>query len=162
MTVAVAVGLFAAMTGTASAHAHLEPSSPADGATVTQIPAEIELVFSETVNRNFATVVVTGPGGEEIADGKPAVNGGGGRCAFSVSCRHHLRRRAERRIGRGDHCDDRRPAGPAIIGPVSCRRREPVGPLSGPPSPRSAPRYPARPRGESPSAYCPGARSPGA
>jgi copper resistance protein C len=69
----IAVCVLAGMTGTASAHAGLKSSDPADGATVKQSPADIELVFTEAISRNFATVVVTGPGGKKVVDGKPKI-----------------------------------------------------------------------------------------
>jgi methionine-rich copper-binding protein CopC len=72
---AIAVCVLAGMTGTASAHAGLKSSDPADGATVMQPPADIELVFTEAISRNFATVVVTGPGGKKVVDGKPEIKG---------------------------------------------------------------------------------------
>jgi methionine-rich copper-binding protein CopC len=72
---AIAVCVLAGMTGTASAHAGLKSSDPADGATVKKALADIELVFTENISRNFATVVVTGPGGKKVVDGKPGIEG---------------------------------------------------------------------------------------
>ncbi|MFC7640909.1 copper resistance protein CopC [Streptosporangium lutulentum] len=72
---AIAACALSAMTGTASAHTTLKSSDPADGATVKKPPADIELVFTENISRNLATVVVTGPGGEKVVDGKPKIKG---------------------------------------------------------------------------------------
>lgn len=71
----IAVCVLAGMTGTASAHTGLKTSDPADGATVKKPPADIELVFTEAISRNFATVVVTGPDGKKVVDGKPGIKG---------------------------------------------------------------------------------------
>ena len=59
----------------AQAHTELKSSTPKDGATVTKAPAEVTLVFTESINRQFVTVVVTGPGGRKAAEGKPSTKG---------------------------------------------------------------------------------------
>ncbi|MDP4505451.1 copper resistance CopC family protein [Nonomuraea turcica] len=69
MLTAVSVG------GPAVAHAALKSSDPKDGSTVKENISSIELVFSEDINARYATVVVTGPGGAKVADGKPQVEG---------------------------------------------------------------------------------------
>jgi copper resistance protein C len=97
--VAITLGTVAGMAGPAAAHAKLLSSDPKDGSTVRESLSDVELVFSEEVNAAFAVVVVTGPGGENVADGKPKVEGhtltqplkadpadGGYRIAFRVVC----------------------------------------------------------------------------
>jgi copper resistance protein C len=57
-----------AVAGPASAHASLTSSKPADGATVTEAPAQVELTFSEEI-RSPSTIVVTGPDGTHVQQG---------------------------------------------------------------------------------------------
>jgi methionine-rich copper-binding protein CopC len=54
------VALLAALTivGTASAHAELESASPAEGETVTSLPAEVVLTFTEPVEVRFSLLKV--------------------------------------------------------------------------------------------------------
>ncbi|MGN6635023.1 MAG: copper resistance CopC family protein [Oryzihumus sp.] len=59
----------------ASAHAILIKTSPADGATLTTAPRQVDLTFDEAVARRFATIVVTGPSGEDATAGPATVNG---------------------------------------------------------------------------------------
>jgi methionine-rich copper-binding protein CopC len=53
----------------AGAHATLESSSPAAGAMLTELPAEIELTFSESVGKP-AEMVVLDPSGEPVPVGE--------------------------------------------------------------------------------------------
>jgi methionine-rich copper-binding protein CopC len=59
----------------ALAHDKLDSSSPKDGAALDAAPSEIVLTYSEAVQASFANVVVAGPGGTNIAEGKPQVVG---------------------------------------------------------------------------------------
>ena len=60
---AVAVG------GTASAHTGLSSSDPADGAVLTAPPATVTLVFDAPMVDIGATVVITGPDGQQYPTG---------------------------------------------------------------------------------------------
>ncbi|OLT10511.1 hypothetical protein BJF78_28720 [Pseudonocardia sp. CNS-139] len=62
-----AVGLLAALalllgSGTASAHARLEGSDPADGASLDTAPQRVSLTFSDAMTADFSTLTVVGPG----------------------------------------------------------------------------------------------------
>lgn len=54
LIVAAGLGLMAAG-DTAEAHAHLRVASPAQGAVITQLPEQVELLFSEAVEVGFST-----------------------------------------------------------------------------------------------------------
>ncbi|QCX26358.1 copper resistance CopC family protein [Nocardioides jishulii] len=69
VTVAMALGA-----APAQAHAGLTGSTPEDGATLTELPAEVVLTFSEQVS-GPATVVVTGPDGGGLQTGEAEVDG---------------------------------------------------------------------------------------
>jgi methionine-rich copper-binding protein CopC len=63
---------FAAALGLATqafAHAHLASSAPADKATVTVSPAELDLSFTEELNLKFTGVKVTGPKAKAVKTG---------------------------------------------------------------------------------------------
>jgi hypothetical protein len=61
--------------GPASAHDVLESSDPPDGATLAGGPAKVTLTFDLPVQREFATVTVTGPGRTRWEQpGDPAVD----------------------------------------------------------------------------------------
>ncbi len=66
------LSLAAALAGPASAHASLTSSKPADRATVTEAPTEIELAFSEAV-RPPATLVVMAPDGTHLEHGRAQI-----------------------------------------------------------------------------------------
>src|SRR5579859_3415677 len=53
----------------AFAHAYLKTASPAVGSTVTAVPTEITLRFSEKVEAAFSTITVTGPDGARVDAG---------------------------------------------------------------------------------------------
>ncbi|MFB9237798.1 copper resistance protein CopC [Plantactinospora siamensis] len=55
--------------GPAAAHAALQATDPRDGATVTRPVREITLTFNEPVRGRYTTVVVTGTGDAQFADG---------------------------------------------------------------------------------------------
>jgi len=61
--------------GPASAHDELLNATPRDGATVDQLPSEIQLAFDRSVLPDLSVVRVTGPGGEALATGTPTVAG---------------------------------------------------------------------------------------
>lgn len=70
----VAVVLVGVTAGPALAHAGLTGSNPEDGSSLTDLPAEVVLTFSEEV-RTPATVVVTGPDGTGLQTGEATVDG---------------------------------------------------------------------------------------
>ncbi|WP_243653414.1 copper resistance CopC family protein [Pseudonocardia endophytica] len=57
------------------AHAELESSDPAEGASVAKAPGAVTLTFSEAVAPNLATISVSGPGGTRYEAG-PATGSG--------------------------------------------------------------------------------------
>lgn len=57
--------------GTASAHAELTGAAPSSGSSLSQAPTEVNLQFSETIQDFVPTVTVTGPDGQNYADGAP-------------------------------------------------------------------------------------------
>lgn len=57
--------------GTASAHAELTGAAPSSGSSLSQAPTEVNLQFSETIQDFVPTVTVTGPDGQNCADGAP-------------------------------------------------------------------------------------------
>ncbi len=59
----LAVGCWLVGVGNAAAHTALVSSDPAEGATVTTVPATVTLSFSEDINPAFATVVINGSDG---------------------------------------------------------------------------------------------------
>jgi methionine-rich copper-binding protein CopC len=66
----VVAGLGAATT--ASAHSQLERTDPADGSTLTALPAEITLTFNQNVLGLGTVLQITGPGGNAVG-GAPKV-----------------------------------------------------------------------------------------
>ena len=69
-----ALGVLVVGAAPASAHAVLESTTPASGSTVPAPPPGITLTFDEAV-RTPAYIVVTGPGGVRVDDGKARVRG---------------------------------------------------------------------------------------
>ena len=63
-----------ALPATAHAHDVLEKATPADGTTVTLLPADVSLVFSEQPLELGLQVVVTGPTGN-VAEGLATIQG---------------------------------------------------------------------------------------
>jgi methionine-rich copper-binding protein CopC len=59
--------------GAASAHARLQSSEPANGATISAGPAVLTLRYNEAVEAAMSEVKLVGPGNVAIAVGKPAV-----------------------------------------------------------------------------------------
>ena len=69
------IGAIVVMTPTtASAHDVLEKTTPADGTSVEQLPAEVVLVFSQEPLEIGLQVIVTGPSGN-VAEGAAVVEG---------------------------------------------------------------------------------------
>ena len=66
-----------ALTGQATAHAHLKSATPPMNGSVVAAPSELDLTFSEGLNLKFSGVKVTGPGKRAVATG-PATLGAGG------------------------------------------------------------------------------------
>lgn len=58
-----------AFAGQAFAHAHLKASTPADKATVTTSPSELDLTFTEELNLKFTGIKLIGPKKQEIKTG---------------------------------------------------------------------------------------------
>ncbi|MCP9271822.1 copper resistance CopC family protein [Mycolicibacterium arenosum] len=74
--VAVAAVLVSVSTASpAFAHAALISSDPADGAELDTPPTRITLTFNQDIERQFATVTVSGPDGTPYADGAVRVDG---------------------------------------------------------------------------------------
>lgn len=63
------------MATSAAAHDELVSSLPADGATLTALPAAVRLVFAEPPIAGFTTMTVCGPDGRQLDSGAPRVNG---------------------------------------------------------------------------------------
>jgi methionine-rich copper-binding protein CopC len=61
--------------GPASAHTELELSVPASGAVLQTAPSVVRLVFNEPLTPGLVSVVVSGPGGTNHAQGEPTVTG---------------------------------------------------------------------------------------
>jgi len=61
--------------GTASAHATLISSDPADGATLPSAPAKVTLVFDEPLPQGLNTVAITGPGNTRWETGEVTTTG---------------------------------------------------------------------------------------
>lgn len=60
--------------GATAAHSSLVSSSPAEGETLTTAPAQVELVFDQTINSSFLTVAITDESGKRFDDNSPAVD----------------------------------------------------------------------------------------
>jgi methionine-rich copper-binding protein CopC len=72
-TVLLATCVMAGTSLPATAHNVLKASDPKDGATLTQAPRQITLVFDQPVRKGYATVSVTGPDGAARARGAAVV-----------------------------------------------------------------------------------------
>ncbi|MGO4598948.1 copper resistance CopC family protein [Terrabacter sp. 2RAF25] len=70
----LSVGLLGAAPLAASAHDVLERTNPADGTTVSKMPATVVLTFSEAPLDIGSQVVVTGPSGP-VSSGAPTISG---------------------------------------------------------------------------------------
>jgi methionine-rich copper-binding protein CopC len=60
----------------AEAHAFLDHTLPAVGASVAAAPTEVQLWFTEPLEPAFSSVEVVGPAGERVDQGAPRVEGG--------------------------------------------------------------------------------------
>ena len=72
------IGLLAAIVlaagrGTASAHANLASSDPANGASLPTAPSEIRLTFTESPDPALSTILVLGSGGTKVPVGAPTL-----------------------------------------------------------------------------------------
>ena len=65
-----------ALTDEAFAHTHLKDAFPADRATVTASPAELDLTFTEELNLKFTGIKITGPDKTEIKTGEASLKDG--------------------------------------------------------------------------------------
>lgn len=65
-----------ASAGVAFAHAHLRSASPPADSTVTMVPPEVAITFTEGVEPSFSTIEVTGSNGQRVDQGKPHLVGG--------------------------------------------------------------------------------------
>ncbi|WP_370619813.1 copper resistance CopC family protein [Mumia qirimensis] len=70
----VAVGLLLVSSPTATGHAVLVSTSPADGSTVATLPAEVVMTFNENVTTP-AYVVVEAPDGTKVTSGEARTDG---------------------------------------------------------------------------------------
>ncbi|WP_197376397.1 copper resistance CopC family protein [Mycolicibacterium baixiangningiae] len=73
VTAVLLVALSVAGAGTASAHAAVIGTDPADRATLTQAPARVSATFNETMQSAFAAMTVVGPDGNLWSTGAPQV-----------------------------------------------------------------------------------------
>jgi methionine-rich copper-binding protein CopC len=74
LATALAVTIALLVTATAAlAHAHLERSSPAQGARLTTPPTTVALTFGEAVTVGATPITVTGPGGAAWKVGKVSI-----------------------------------------------------------------------------------------
>jgi methionine-rich copper-binding protein CopC len=71
----LALGALVATSAPASAHAELESADPADGSTVSTAPRSVTLTFGEDLQPAGRALVVTGPDGARVDDGKAVVSG---------------------------------------------------------------------------------------
>jgi periplasmic copper chaperone A len=63
----------------AFAHAQLRSASPSADSTITLVPKEVTITFSEAVEPKFSTIEVTGSGGQRLDQGEPRLVGGDGK-----------------------------------------------------------------------------------
>lgn len=71
----VTVTLLLLLAPSASAHAALTGSDPADGSTVATAPERVTLTFDEGVSPSFAAMTVVGSDGSQWARSEPVVSG---------------------------------------------------------------------------------------
>lgn len=75
MRAVLPVLMLVALAGAAEAHAMLERAEPRVGNTVAAMPKELRLWFTEKLEPAFSKVTVTGPSGQVVSSGRPAVSG---------------------------------------------------------------------------------------
>lgn len=66
-----------ALTGEASAHAHLKSATPPAGGKVAASPSELDLVFSEGLNLKFTGLTLSGPDRKAVATGNASLGPNG-------------------------------------------------------------------------------------
>ena len=69
----LAATVLAATGGTASAHANLASSDPANGASLPKAPSEIRLTFTESPDPALSTILMLGSGGTKLPVGPPTL-----------------------------------------------------------------------------------------
>jgi methionine-rich copper-binding protein CopC len=69
------LGLLFATASPASAHSELESTAPAADSASTEPVDGVVLTFSDSVQPGFAQIAVLDPGGTDIADGEPTIDG---------------------------------------------------------------------------------------
>ncbi|PWK65101.1 hypothetical protein BCL76_11388 [Streptomyces sp. CG 926] len=75
LVVPLGAALLWAAAPAASAHTDLTSGTPAEGATLDALPADIRLTFSDEMTQEYAKVALTGPDGSPAAAGDPQVSG---------------------------------------------------------------------------------------
>jgi len=75
MRVRLSLMILVAGLSSASAHAFLDHASPLVGSTVSTVPRELTLSFTQNLEPAFSTVQVTGPNGTQITQGKAKISG---------------------------------------------------------------------------------------
>ena len=80
----------------AHAHAFLDRANPLVGSTVSTVPPEVSLTFTQSLEGSFSTVQVTGPNGARVDQGTPQVSGNTMRVGIKASGAgtYHVRWRA--------------------------------------------------------------------
>ena len=80
----------------AHAHAFLDRANPLVGSTVSTVPSEVSLTFTQSLEGSFSTVQVTGPNGARVDQGTPQVSGNTMRVGIKASGAgtYHVRWRA--------------------------------------------------------------------
>ena len=69
----------------AYAHAFLDRANPLVGSTVSTVPSEVSLTFTQSLEGAFSTVQVTGPNGARVDQGTPQVSGNTMRVGIKAS-----------------------------------------------------------------------------
>jgi methionine-rich copper-binding protein CopC len=75
ITCAVALAMLPASSGAALAHAALHHASPEAGSTVAEVPREVSLLFTDTLEPAFSSADVTDSSGARVDQGKAEVSG---------------------------------------------------------------------------------------
>ncbi|MFD3485169.1 copper resistance CopC/CopD family protein [Streptomyces sp. NPDC058665] len=90
ITAVLIVGLFGALSGTASAHAALTGSDPKDGAVVDVAPKEVALTFSEQIAMGDDSIRVLDPTSKRVDVAKMRDLSGGGTVRYAVDLKPGL------------------------------------------------------------------------
>jgi methionine-rich copper-binding protein CopC len=77
MRIQIVAALLVVMLGThaAYAHAHLDHASPAVGSTVTEVPHDVTLTFTQNLEPAFSSVTVKDASGADVGQGKAEISG---------------------------------------------------------------------------------------